>query len=101
MVQKKPAQVRKNNLNYLDYFKLSNFSVFQLASFTVKKEGKCINHMSWGTAMGLLGTTTRTSHVVALGKEEEAGDSACSELFSFCIGHLAVIMQTHMHTSVV
>uniref|UniRef100_A0A674G9P1 High mobility group AT-hook 2 n=1 Tax=Taeniopygia guttata TaxID=59729 RepID=A0A674G9P1_TAEGU len=100
VVQKKPAQVRKNNLKDLDYFKLNNFSVFQLASFTVKKEGKCINHMSWETAMGLLGTTTRTCGG-PWEREEEAGDSACSELFSFCIGHLAVIMQTHMHTSVV
>lgn len=30
-------------------------------------------------------------------KEEEAVDSVCSELSSFCIGHLAVIMQTHAH----
>ncbi|KAM9635158.1 high mobility group protein HMGI-C isoform 2-T2 [Morphnus guianensis] len=34
-----------------------------------QNEEKYINRMSWGTAVGLLGTTTRTIHMVALGKE--------------------------------
>ncbi|XP_065536440.1 high mobility group protein HMGI-C isoform X1 [Lathamus discolor] len=38
-------------------------------SFTVEDEGKSINHLSWGTAVGLLGIITRTTHAVALGKE--------------------------------
>lgn len=59
----------KTNLNYLDYLKWNSFSVFQLASFTVKNEGKCINPMSWRTTIGLLGTATRKILVVALGKK--------------------------------
>jgi len=69
VVQKKPAQVRKAILNSLNYFQRNNSTVFKFVSFTAKNEGKYISHMSWGTAVGLLGTATRTIHAVALGNE--------------------------------
>lgn len=69
MVQKKPAQVRKADLNSLDYLKLNTPSVFRLVSFTVKREGKCVNNMKQGVAAGFLGRITWAIHEVGLGKE--------------------------------
>lgn len=65
VVQKKPAQVRKNDLNSLRYLKLNTSPVFKV----VKSVGECINSMKWRIAAGLLGTTTQKIHVVALRKE--------------------------------
>uniref|UniRef100_A0A8B9UD41 High mobility group protein HMGI-C n=2 Tax=Neognathae TaxID=8825 RepID=A0A8B9UD41_9AVES len=100
VVQKKPAQVRKNALNSLLYLKLNTSSVFKL----VKSEGKCINNMKWRIAAGLLGTATQTIHVVALRKERRQQWNClkwkvlaqkCPQKCHLCNLHLVKTTQPH------
>lgn len=100
VVQKKPAQVRKNALNSLLYLKLNTSSVFK----PVKSEGKCINNMKYRIATGLFGTTTQTIHVVALRKERRQQWNClkwkvlaqkCPQKCHLCNLHLVKTTQPH------